>query len=59
VAVRLKLGGGAGGIDFDHQRLGGTGGHTLLESTGATDATDRFEVEVTGGASRITVAEVG
>jgi DNA-binding MarR family transcriptional regulator len=59
VAISLKLSGGAGGIQFDQQKLGSTGGHTTLESTGAADATDRFEVELNGGATRIAIVEEG
>jgi DNA-binding MarR family transcriptional regulator len=59
VPVRLKLSGGAARIDFDDQRLGGTGGHTVLESSGAADASDRYQIEITGGASRIIVTESG
>jgi DNA-binding MarR family transcriptional regulator len=59
VPVRLKLSGGAARIDFDDQRLGGTGGHTVLESAGAADASDRYQIEITGGASRIIVTESG
>jgi len=59
VHVQLKLSGGAGGVEFDRQKLGGTGGHSLLETTGAAEATDRFVIEVTGGANRIAVVEVG
>lgn len=33
------------------------GGHDVLETTGAGEASDRFVIEVTGGASRITVVE--
>jgi DNA-binding MarR family transcriptional regulator len=57
-AVRLTLRGGAGRIDFDQQRLGGTG-NTVMESPGAASAPDRYEVEIEGGAGRITIAEVG
>ena len=57
VHVQLKLSGGAGRVEFDRQKLGGTAGHTVLESTGAAEAGDRFVIEVTGGASRITVVE--
>ena len=57
VPVRLTLKGGAGRIDFDRQRLNGSG-DTLLESTGAKGASDRYLVEIVGGAGRITVAEV-
>jgi DNA-binding MarR family transcriptional regulator len=56
--VRLTLTGGAGRIDFDGQRLGGTG-DTVLETTGASRAEDRYSIDIEGGAGRITVAEVG
>jgi DNA-binding MarR family transcriptional regulator len=56
VPVRLKLAGGAARIDFDERRLGGTGG-AVLESAGAAEAADRYQIEITGGASRITVTE--
>jgi hypothetical protein len=39
--------------------LGGTGGHTVLESSGAAQASDRYQIEITGGASRIIVTESG
>ena len=57
VAVRLTIGGGAGGVEFDRQRLGAAGGSTVLESADAAGAADRYAVEVTGGASRIVVRE--
>jgi DNA-binding MarR family transcriptional regulator len=57
VHVQLQLTGGATGVEFDRQKLGATGGMTTLETTGAADATDRFVIEVTGGANRITVVE--
>jgi DNA-binding MarR family transcriptional regulator len=59
VHVQLKLSGGAAGVEFDRQKLGGTGGHSLLETTGAAEAIDRFVIEVTGGTNRITVVEAG
>lgn len=58
-AVRLVLNGGAGGIEFDGQKLGATGGRTTLESTGASEAKDRFVVELNGGSSRVTIVESG
>jgi hypothetical protein len=58
VAAQLMLSGGAARIEFDRQKLGATGGHTTLESAGAAGATDRYVVELEGGASRITVTEV-
>lgn len=57
IPVRLELDGGAGRIDFDQQRIGGTG-NTVLESAGADGATDRYLLEISGGAGRITVTEV-
>ena len=55
--LRLTLTGGAGRIDFDGQRLGRTG-DTVLETTGASRAADRYSIDIEGGAGRITVAEV-
>ena len=48
-----------GGVSFDGQKLGSTAGHNILETSGAAEASDRFVIEVTGGASRITVVEAG
>jgi DNA-binding MarR family transcriptional regulator len=55
--VQLHLSGGTGGIEFDQQKLGATGGMTELESTGASEADDRYLIEITGGSNRITVVE--
>jgi DNA-binding MarR family transcriptional regulator len=57
VPVRLRVAGGAAGIELDRQRLGATAGQTVLESTGAGDAADIFEVEVTGGVAKVQIAE--
>ena len=57
VPIQLRIDGGAGGIAFDRQRLGGTGGGTVLETTGAASAPDRFTIELAGGAGRIVVRE--
>ena len=54
VAVQLRVDGGAGGIAFDRQRLGGVGGGTVLESTGADRAADRYVIELNGGAGNDT-----
>ena len=56
--VQLNLSGGTGGIEFDRQKLGATGGIIELETTGASEADDRYLIEVTGGSNRITVVEV-
>ena len=57
VPVRLTLTGGAGRIDFDGQRLGGTG-DTVLETAGASRAEDRYSIDIQGGAGKIAVTEV-
>jgi DNA-binding MarR family transcriptional regulator len=59
VHVQLMVSGGAAGVEFDRQKLGGTGGQSLLETTGAADASERFVIEVSGGANRIAVVEAG
>jgi hypothetical protein len=56
-ALAFRLAGGASSIEFDRQRLGSTGGQTVLSSPGADTATDRFSVEVTGGVNQIVVRE--
>jgi DNA-binding MarR family transcriptional regulator len=57
-AVRLHVTGGAAGVTFDQQVLGSTAGHTVLESSGASQARDVFEVEITGGMNKVTIVEV-
>jgi DNA-binding MarR family transcriptional regulator len=59
VHVQLQISGAAGGVEFDRQKLGATAGPSLLETAGAAEASDRFVIEVTGAASRITVVEAG
>jgi DNA-binding MarR family transcriptional regulator len=58
VPVRFTLEGGAGRIDFDGQRLNGTG-DTILETTGVATAADRYLVSLVGGAGKITITESG
>ena len=59
VAVQLRIDGGAGQITFDRQKLGGVGGGTVLETSRADAAPDRYLIELAGGAGRITVRETG
>jgi DNA-binding MarR family transcriptional regulator len=59
IPVRLQVAGGAAGIELDRQRLGASAGQTVLESTGAADASDVFQVEVTGGVAKVQVTEAG
>ena len=55
VPARLRLSGGAAKLAFDAQRLGAVGGDTRLESAGYDAAADRWDVEVSGGASALSV----
>jgi DNA-binding MarR family transcriptional regulator len=56
VAARLTLEGGAGQIVLDDQRVKGPG-NLLLETPGAGSAAARYDVEITGGASRVALEE--
>ena len=59
VPVQLRLSGGvASGIEFDAQKVGTTGGQTLLETTGAATAADRYSIEIFGGVNRASVVEI-
>jgi DNA-binding MarR family transcriptional regulator len=54
VAVR----GGASNFVFDAQRLGAVGSATRLATPGWDSATDRWSIELTGGASELSVTEL-
>lgn len=58
VPIQLSVMGGTGGIDFDGLAHGATG-MASLKSPGADRAKDRFEVEVKGGSSRISISGRG
>lgn len=53
--ARVEVSGGASQLVFDDQRLGAVGGRIVLASRGFADATDRYEIRFSGGASRVTV----
>ncbi len=53
--ARAEVSGGASQLVFDDQRLGAVGGRTVLASGGFAEATDRYEIRFTGGASQVTV----
>jgi DNA-binding MarR family transcriptional regulator len=57
VPVRLRVQGGMGKAELDGQKLGASGGETVLHSEGARSATDVFEIEVSGGMAGIRVTE--
>jgi hypothetical protein len=56
-AVGPRIAGGPSRLAFEGQRYGATGGETRHESEGDTNAAGRYEIEITGGASELTVAE--
>jgi DNA-binding MarR family transcriptional regulator len=58
VPITLRVIGGVERIVFDDQRIGATG-EASLSSSSADAASDRYDVEIVGGAWRITVAETG
>ena len=55
VAVRVRVSGGATELALDEQRFGAIGGETRLQTSDYEDAADRYDVEVSGGASGLTV----
>jgi hypothetical protein len=57
VAAVLQIAGGASRLAFDGERYGAIGGETRLETPNAGSNNDRYEIEIGGGASRVTVAQ--
>ena len=55
VAARISVGRGASKLAFDEQRFGAIGGETRLQTNDYDGAADRYDVEVTGGASKLSV----
>jgi DNA-binding MarR family transcriptional regulator len=56
-AAQISVRGGASNLVFDAQRLGAVGGATRLSTPGAEAAADRWAIELTGGASDLSVIE--
>jgi DNA-binding MarR family transcriptional regulator len=56
-AAQIVIRGGASGFVFDHQRIGAVGGATRLSTPGWDSAPDRWTIELTGGASNLSVTE--
>jgi hypothetical protein len=54
-AIRADVSGGASQLTFDGQRLGAIGGRNHFESPGLSEAADRYEVRISGGASQIII----
>ncbi len=57
-AARLRVRGGASRTTLDGQRADGLG-NIVLASAGAEAAESRYEIEVEGGASRVTISTAG
>lgn len=55
VEARLIMKGGASKLTFDEQSFDAVGGKVRLQSTGYDGASGRYEIEISGGASEITV----
>ena len=53
--VRARVRAGASRLAVDGERFSGLGGHTRWESEGFRETADRYVVEVSGGASDVTV----
>jgi DNA-binding MarR family transcriptional regulator len=56
-AAQISVRGGASNLSFDAQRLGAVGGATRLSTPGWDAAPDRWSIELTGGASDLSVVE--
>jgi DNA-binding MarR family transcriptional regulator len=56
-AAQISVRGGASNLVFDAQRLGAVGGPTRLSTPGWDVAPDRWSIELTGGASDLSVIE--
>jgi len=56
-AAQISVRGGASNLVFDAQRLGAVGGPTRLSTPGWDAAPDRWSIDVTGGASDLSLIE--
>lgn len=56
-AAQVVIRGGASNLVFDDQRIGAVGGATRLSTPGWDAAPDRWTIELTGGASSLSVTE--
>ncbi|HXN02170.1 MAG TPA: hypothetical protein VN973_09825 [Candidatus Dormibacteraeota bacterium] len=55
VPARVHIRGGASKLELDAQYLGAIGGPIRLETPGYPSAADRYDLDIGGGASKITV----
>jgi hypothetical protein len=59
VPARIQIRGGASKLGLDRQYLGAIGGPIELETPDYATAVDRYELDIRGGASRVTVDQEG
>ena len=57
VAAVLRILGGGSRLAFDGERYGSIGGETRLETANADSIQDRYDIEIAGGASELTISE--
>jgi hypothetical protein len=55
VAARVRVSRGVSGLVFDEQTHDTVGGETSLQSPDYDDAADRYDIEVSGGVSGLTI----
>jgi hypothetical protein len=56
-AASVAIGGGASKVVFDEHRVGSSGAGLRLASPAASEAGDRYEIEIGGGSSELTIVE--
>ncbi len=54
-AAKVRVGGGMYKLALDDSDFGAIGGSVQLETRGASSADDRYEIEISGGASHLVV----
>ena len=57
VPVRVSVIGGISKLEFDGRKEGSRGGVVTIESPGASNAADRFSLDIVGGASKVAIVE--
>jgi hypothetical protein len=55
VAAGLEVSGGVSEVSVDGERIKGAG-QLSMQTPGAAAATDRYEIEVAGGASKVSIS---
>ncbi|MGH2545131.1 MAG: hypothetical protein ACRDIB_20260 [Ardenticatenaceae bacterium] len=58
VAARVRVGSGASNLTLDEQHFGALGGETRWETPDYKSAADRYDIEVVGGASNLTIGTI-